>query len=143
MTFDFWHLTFNIWHFTWHDIWHLTFDIYIPWPWLMTLDQSYPTFADGFWGYLSNLKILVTQSLTIWILEMLAHLKILLCNNHQIFFLKFWMLFWCIFSEEHIGRFQSKVSGWMQMKPGSRWAEVISRFQWSCTHLEHLILETG
>ena len=51
------------------------------------------------------------------------------------------MLFWCIFSEEHIGRFQSKVSGWMQMKPGSRWAEVISRFQWSCTHLEHLILE--
>ena len=46
---------------------------------LMTLAQSYHIFTDGFWGYLSNLKSLLSQSLThsvtIWILEMLAHLK--------------------------------------------------------------------
>ena len=30
----------------------------------MTLEQSYPTFANGFRGYLSNLKSLLTQSLS-------------------------------------------------------------------------------
>ena len=55
MTFDIWHLTFDIWHLTWLKATALI---------LMILAQSYYIFTDGFWGYLSNLKSLVSQSVS-------------------------------------------------------------------------------
>ena len=56
MTFDIWHMTFDIWHLTWLKV--LTALI------LMKLAQFYQIFTDWFWGYLRNLKSLVTHSLT-------------------------------------------------------------------------------
>ena len=93
LTFEIWRLTFDIWH--WYsmtfDIWHwytMTFDIWhLTWLKeltalaliLMILAQSYNMFTDGFCGYLSNRSLIVcqsvSQSVAIWILEMLAHLK--------------------------------------------------------------------
>ena len=68
----YWHLTFDIWHLTF-DIWHLTFDIWhLTWLKVLTalalmfmiLAWSYLIFTDVFWGYFSNLKISVTDSVS-------------------------------------------------------------------------------
>ena len=62
-----WHLTFGIWHLTFHDIWHLTFDIWhLTWLKVLTalalvlliLAQFYQISTDGFWGYLQSKKIM-------------------------------------------------------------------------------------
>ena len=81
LTYDIWHMTFDIWHLT-YDIWHMTFDMaegtdstdtYYFWHWHKFIKFSLmdSEFILAIWKYQS-----VSQSVTIWILEMLAHLKI-------------------------------------------------------------------